>query len=154
MIEKLNPFYKLLKAGSPSNIRSEVKEAFDSVSKKLSNAVENAVRQLSPEGQLVVMIDASFKSAGYTLMLEENPKQKIQSNRKSHAPLAFGYKIFSSAQLKNSICSKDFFAIYMEFFKLAHILWEAAKPTIVLTDNKFVTRFSDESYPTTTVERK
>ena len=29
----------------------------------------------------------------------------------------------------------------MAFFKFAHILWEASKPTIVLTDNKSVTRF-------------
>ena len=29
----------------------------------------------------------------------------------------------------------------MAFLKFAHILWEATKPTIVLTDNKSVTRF-------------
>ena len=29
----------------------------------------------------------------------------------------------------------------MEFLEFAHILWEATKPTIVLTDNKSVTRF-------------
>ena len=29
----------------------------------------------------------------------------------------------------------------MAFLELAHILWEATKPTIVLTDNKSVTRF-------------
>ena len=29
----------------------------------------------------------------------------------------------------------------MAFFEFAHILWEATKPTIVLTDNKSVTRF-------------
>ena len=29
----------------------------------------------------------------------------------------------------------------MAFFKFAHILWETSKPTIVLTDNKSVTRF-------------
>ena len=32
-------------------------------------------------------------------------------------------------------------AIYMAFFEFPHILWEATKPTIVLTDNKSVTRF-------------
>ena len=40
-----------------------------------------------------------------------------------------------------SIYSKEFLAIYMAFLEFAHILWEAAKPTIVLTDNKSVTRF-------------
>ena len=40
-----------------------------------------------------------------------------------------------------SIYSKEFSAIYMAFFEFAHILWEATKPTIVLTDNKSVTGF-------------
>ena len=40
-----------------------------------------------------------------------------------------------------SIYSKEFRAIYMAFLEFAHILWEATKPTIVLTDNKSVTRF-------------
>ena len=39
------------------------------------------------------------------------------------------------------IYSKEFLAIYMAFLKFAHILWETSKPTIVLTDNKSVSRF-------------
>ena len=87
------------------------------------------------------MADASFRSAGYALMIEGNPDQKIQSKRKTYAPVAFGSKIFSPAQLKMSIYSKEFLAIYLEFLEFAHILWEATKPTIVLTDDKPVTRF-------------
>ena len=74
-------------------------------------------------------------------MIEYNPDQKIQSERKTYAPVAFGSKIFSPAQLKMSIYSKEVLAIYMAFFEFAHILWEATKPKIVLTDNKSVTRF-------------
>ena len=85
--------------------------------------------------------DASFRSAGYALMIEDNPDQKIQSKRKTYAPVAFGSKIFSPAQLKMSIYSKECLAIYMAFLEFAHILWEATKPTFVLTDNKSVTRF-------------
>ena len=33
--------------------------------------------------QLILMTDASFRSAGYALMIEDNPDQKIQSNRKT-----------------------------------------------------------------------
>ena len=40
-----------------------------------------------------------------------------------------------------SIYSKEFLAIYIAFLEFAHILWETSKPTIVLTDNKSVTRF-------------
>ena len=74
-------------------------------------------------------------------MIEDNPDQKIQSKRKTYAPVAFGSKFFSPSQLKMSIYSKEFLAIYMAFLEFAHILWEATKPTIVLTDNKSVTRF-------------
>ena len=87
------------------------------------------------------MTDASFRSAGYALMIEDNPDQKIQSKRKTYAPVAFGSKVFSPAQLKMSIYSKEFLAIYMAFLEFAHILWEKSKPTIVLTDNKSVPRF-------------
>ena len=74
-------------------------------------------------------------------MIEDNPDQKIQSKGKTYAPVAFGSKIFSPAQLKMPIYSKELSAIYMAFLEFAHILWEATKPTIVLTDNKSVTRF-------------
>ena len=141
MAEKLNPFYKLLETELPTNITSELKETFDSVNIALSDACELALKQPIPGKQLVLITDASFRSAGYALMIEDNPDQKIQSKRKTYAPVAFGSKIFSPAQLKMSIYSKEFLAIYMAFLEFAHILWEATKPTIVLTDNKSVTRF-------------
>ena len=74
-------------------------------------------------------------------MIEDNPNQKIQPKRKTYSPVALGSKVFSPAQLKMSIYSKDFLAIYMAFHEFAHNLWETSKPTIVLTDNKSVTRF-------------
>ena len=139
--DKLNPFYKLLQTEAPINITSELKETFDSVNKALSDACELAIKQPIPGKQLVLMTDASFRSAGYALMIEDNTNQKIQSKRKTYAPVAFGSKIFSPAQLKMSIYSEEFLAIYMAFLEFAHILWETTKPTIVLTDNKSVTRF-------------
>ena len=141
MAEKLHPFYKLLKTEVLIDITSELNETFDSANKALNDACELALKQPIPGKQLVLMTDASFRSAGYALMIEDNPNQKIQSKRKTYAPVAFGSKIFSPAQLKMSIYSKEFSAFYMAFLEFAHILWEAAKPTIVLTDNKSVTRF-------------
>ena len=141
LAEKLNPFYKLLKTEVPINITSELKETFDSVNKALSDACDLGLKQPLPGKQLVLMTDASFRSAGYALMIEDNPNQKIQSKRKTYAPVAFGSNNFSPAQLKMSIYSKEFLAIYMAFLEFAHILWETTKPTIVLTDNKSVTRF-------------
>ena len=141
MAEKLNPFYKLLKAEVPIKITSELKETFDSVNKALSDACQLALRQPIPGKQLVLMTNASFRSAGYALMIEGNPDQKIQSKRKTYAPVAVGSKVFSPAQLKMSLYSKEFLAIYMAFLEFAHFLWETSKPTIVLMDNKSVTRF-------------
>ena len=141
MAEKFNPFYKLFKTEVPINITSELKETIDSVNKALSDACELALKQPIPGKQLVLMTVASFRSAGYALMIEDNPDQKIQSKRKTYATMAFGSKNFSPAQLKMSIYSREFLAIYMAFLEFAHILWEATKPTIVLIVNKSVTRF-------------
>ena len=141
MAEKLNPFYKLLKTEVPINITSELKETFDSVNRALKDACELPLKQPIPGKQLVLRTDASFRSAVYALMIEDNLDQKIQSERKTYALVAFGSKNFSPAQLKMSIYSKEFLAIYMAFLEFSHIVWEATKRTIVLTDNKSVTRF-------------
>ena len=94
MAETFNPFYKLLKAEVPINIPSELKETFDSVNKALSDACQLALKQPISGKQLVLMTDASFRRAGYDLMIEDNPDQQIQSNRKTNAPVAFGSKVF------------------------------------------------------------
>ena len=78
MAEKLNLFYRLVKTEVPIKITSELKELFDSVNKDLSNACELPLKQPIPGKQLVLMTDASFRSAGYALMIEDNPDQKIQ----------------------------------------------------------------------------
>ena len=131
----------MLKTEAPTNITSHLKETFDSVNKALSDACQIALKQPIPGKQLILMTDASFGSAGYALMIEDYPDQKIQSKWKTYAPVAFGSKYFSPAQLKMSIYSEEILAIYMAFLEFALILWEATKPTIVLTDNKSFTRF-------------
>ena len=99
------------------------------------------------------MTDASFKSAGYVLMIEDNPGQKIQSNRKTCAPVAFGSKNFTPAQIKMYIYSKEVLAIYMALLEFAHILSEATKPTIVLTDKKIRhPLIPNKGNPTSTLE--
>ena len=105
----------------PINITSELKETFDSVNKALSDPCKLALKQPIPGKQLVLMTDASFTGAGYASMIEDNPDQKTQSKRKTHAPVEFGSKIFSPAQLKMSIYSKEILATYMAFLEFAHI---------------------------------
>ena len=92
--EKLNPLYKLLKAEIPINITSELKETFDSVNKALSDACQQTLKQPIPGKQLVLMADENFRSAGYALMIEDKPDQKVQSKRKTYAPVALGSKVF------------------------------------------------------------
>ena len=99
MAEKPNPFYKLLKTEVPINITSELKEIFDSVNEALSDAGQLALKQPIPGKQLVLMTDASFRSAGYALMIEDNHDQKRQSKRKTYALVAFGSKILSPRNL-------------------------------------------------------
>ena len=125
----------------PSHITSELKETFDSVKKALSDACQLVLKQPILGKQLVLLTDASLRSAVYALMIKDNPDQKLQSKRKTYAPAAYGSKTFSRAQLKMSIYSKEILANYRAFLEFAHILWEVTNPTIVLTDYKSVTRF-------------
>ena len=103
MAGKLIPFYKLLKTEMPINITSETEQIIESVNKSLSDACKVALKQPISGKKLVLMTDASFKSPGYALMIEDNPDQKIQSKRKTYAPVALGSKNFSPAQLKKSL---------------------------------------------------
>ena len=89
----------------PINITSELKEKFNSVNEAVSDACELALKQPIPGKQLVLKTDASLRSAGFALVIEDNPDQKIQSKRNTYAPEAFGSS-FSSAQLKMSRYSK------------------------------------------------
>ena len=90
MTEKPNPFYKLLKTEVPIIFTSQLKQTFDSVKKALSDACHLVLKQPTPGKQLISITDASFGSAGYALMIEDNPDQKIQSNLKTYAPVKFG----------------------------------------------------------------
>ena len=141
LAEKFNPFYKLLKAEVPINITSELKETFNSVNKALNDAYQLALKQSIPRAQLVSMTDASFRNAGHALMIEDNPEQKIQSKRKTFAPVAFGSKKFPPHNSRCQFYSKEFLATSAAFLEFGHILWEASKPSIVLKGNKSVTRF-------------
>ena len=85
MAEKLNAFYRLSKAEMVIKITSELKETFDSLNKALSNACELSLKQPTPGKQLVLLTDASFRSAGYALMIEDNPDQEVQQRgRRMH----------------------------------------------------------------------
>ena len=115
MAEKLHPFYKLLKTEVPINITSELKETYDSVNAALSNACELALKHPIPGKQLVLMTDTSFRSAGYALMIEDNPHQKIQSKRKTYAPWHLAQKFSPLHNLKCPNTQKNFWQYIWQF---------------------------------------
>ena len=87
------------------------------------------------------MANASFRTSGYALMIEEQDDKKLTSKKKTFAPVAVGSKVFSPAHFKMSIYCKEFLAVYHAFLEYSHILWETALPTLVMTDNRSATRF-------------
>ena len=54
-----------------------------------------ALKQPLKDKQLIVMSGASFTAAGYAIMIEDDPQQKLQPKRKTYAPIAFGSKTFN-----------------------------------------------------------
>ena len=139
--EKLG-MYGLLKADSKIRISEELVDNFKEITASLAEACGLALRQPIAGKQYVLMTDASFRASGYALMIEENDERKILSKRKTFAPVAFGSRVFSPAQLKVSIYCKEFLAIYHAFLEYSHIQLETTIPTLVLTDNRSVTRSS------------
>ena len=118
MAEKPNSFYKLLKTEVPINITSELRETFDSVNKALSGACQLALKQPSLGKQIVLMMDASFRSAGFALMFETNPDQNIQSKRITYAPVAFGSKISPLPNLKCPYTQRKYWQSIWQFSSL------------------------------------
>ena len=87
------------------------------------------------------MCDASFYAEDFVLIIEDH---SIPNNTtsKSFAPVAFGSHLFSPAQLKHSIYVKENLSVQYAFEIIEHYIWGVSnKPTVVLTDNKSVTRF-------------
>ena len=58
-----------MKTEVPINITPELKETFNAVNRAPSDACELALKQPNPAKQLVLMTGASFRSAGYALMV-------------------------------------------------------------------------------------
>ena len=119
MAKKLNPFHKLLKTRVPINITTEFKETIDSVNKALCDACELALKEPIPGKQLVLMTGASFRSAGYALMVENNLDQKIQSRLKTYAPVALGPMTICPARNSNFLFThKTFWQSTCHFLSL------------------------------------
>ena len=107
--EQLTPFFKLHKETSKFYVPTNLVEDFTSPNKLLENSCQLALKQPLKHKQLIVMSDASFTAAGYAIMIEDDPNQKLQGKRKTVAPIAFGSKTFNPTQTKKQSMQKNFF---------------------------------------------
>ena len=100
--------YELLKTDSKIRISEALVDDFKEINASLAEACGLALRQPIAGKQYVLMTDASFRASGNALMIEENVERKLLSEKKTFAPVAFGSRVFSPAQLKMSIYCKSF----------------------------------------------
>ena len=91
--------YKLLKPDTKITISEELVDNFNEINSSLAEACGLPVRQIVAGKHYVLMTDASFRASGFALMIEENDERKLLSKRKTFAPVAFGSRVFSPAQL-------------------------------------------------------
>ena len=100
---------------------------------------EDALPVITPCKQLLIKCDASEHAAGYVLLTDDYTDSDV-APMKSYAPVAFGSQRFTKGQISLTVYATKFLAMHFAFDEFAHILWGVKKPTIVMTDNKALTR--------------
>ena len=105
--ERLAPFYKLLKSDEKVLVSKELVQQFEEMNKALDKCCDLALQQPIPNKQIALTTDASFGAAGYAVLIEDDPNQKFSSLRKSYAPVAYGSKTFTPAQIKMSFMPRN-----------------------------------------------
>ena len=124
--EKLAPFFQLLKKDEKVLVTTELVDQFNKSNKDLDRCSQLALKQPLPNRQLVLMTDASFTTAGYAILTEDDPNQKYASIKKFYAPTAYNSKTFTPSQLKMSIYAKEFPAIYYASKEFGYTFWRNA----------------------------
>ena len=140
LAEKLVPLYKLLQKDVKYELTQIHKDAIFDINENLANAAKMSLRLPLPDKQLVIMCDASEHAAGYVLLIEDYTETN-DGPTKSYASVAFGSQRFTEGQMSLTMYAKEFLAMHFAFDEFAHNLWGVKKPTIVMTDNKALTRF-------------
>ena len=135
VVRKATRLLRATEADKQIKVTEELLDHYKAINAALAEAYGLALKQPITGRQYVLMTDASFRASGYTLTIEEENDKKLNSKKKTFAPVAFGSKVFSPAQLEMSIYCKEFQAIHHAFLEYSHILWETTLPTLVMTDN-------------------
>ena len=115
MSERLAPIYKMLKSDEKVLVSKKLLQLFEETNKALDKCCDLALHQTIPNKKITLMTDACFGAAGYAVLIEDGTNQKFTPLRKSYAPVAYGAKPFTPAQINMSIYAKYFLAIYFAF---------------------------------------
>ena len=122
VVRKSTRFLRTMKADKQIRVTEELLDNYKAINAALAEACGLALKQPITGREYVLMTDASFRAPGYALLIEEENDKKLNSKKKTFAPVAFGSKVFAPAQLKISIYCKEFLAIYHAFLEYSHIL--------------------------------
>ena len=114
---------------------------FFELNQQLEKSCNLALKQPIKNQQLLLLTNASFTAAGYAIMIEDDPNQKLQSRRKTYAPMAFGSKKIQPDTTQNVHLCERIQAVYSAFSEFGHLMWGSVFSVIVFTDNRSVTRF-------------
>ena len=111
---RLISFFHLFKTTDVKDqisITLELVNDFQSLNNTLDIRCQLAVTQPLPKEQLVLMTDASFQTAGYAVLTENDPNRKYTSRRKTNEPVVYWSKTYVPFQIKMSKYTKAFSAI-------------------------------------------
>ena len=139
LAERLVPLYKLLQKDVKYELTQIPKDAIFDINENSANAAKMSLRLPLPDKQLVIMCYASEHAAGYVLLIEDYTETD-DGPTKSYAPVAFGSQRFTEGHMSLTMYAKEILAMHFAFDEFAHILLGVKKPTIVMTDNKALTR--------------
>ena len=143
----------MLKSDEKVLVSKELVQQFEEINKALEKCCDLALQHPIPNKQIALMTDASFGAAGYAVLIEDDPSQKLTSLRKSCAPVAYGSKTFTPAQIKMSIYVKEFLAIHFAFKEFGHIFGVRRNRSLSLQITKLSHDFSKRKEYPSTVER-
>ena len=140
LAEKFTPFSKQLQKDVKFQMTHQHKDTIFEINENLAKAAKLSLRLPLPDKHLVIMCDASEHAAGYVLLTEDYTESDTGAI-KSFALVVFGSQLFREGQISLTMYAKEFLAMRFAFDEFAHIIWGVKNTTIVMTDNKAVTRF-------------
>ena len=74
----------MLKSDEIVLVSKELVQQFEEINRALDKCSNLALQQPIPNKQIALMTDASFSAAGYALLIEDDPSQKLTSIRKCY----------------------------------------------------------------------